>query len=54
MAVSVLCAYGLSRPGRCCHRRLLLVAAGTMFFSAGLIPTYLLVQSLGLTDSYWR
>jgi putative aldouronate transport system permease protein len=23
-----------------------------MFFSAGLIPTYLLVQSLGLTDSY--
>ncbi len=23
-----------------------------MFFSAGLIPTYLLVQSLGLTDTY--
>ena len=24
----------------------------TMFFGAGLIPTYLLVQALGLTDSY--
>ena len=25
----------------------------TMFFGAGLIPTYLLVSSLGLIDSYW-
>ncbi|MGW4979784.1 carbohydrate ABC transporter permease [Streptomyces mirabilis] len=52
MAVSVLCAYGLSRIGSLGHRWILLALLATMFFSAGLIPTYLLVQSLGLTDSY--
>ncbi|MFJ2696868.1 carbohydrate ABC transporter permease [Streptomyces rochei] len=52
MAVSVLCAYGLSRSGSLGHRWILMVLLATMFFSAGLIPTYLLVQSLGLTDSY--
>ncbi|WP_046731820.1 carbohydrate ABC transporter permease [Streptomyces humi] len=52
MAVSVLCAYGLSRTGSLGHRWFLMLLLATMFFSAGLIPTYLLVQSLGLTDSY--
>ncbi|WP_426568475.1 carbohydrate ABC transporter permease [Streptomyces canus] len=52
MTVSVLCAYGLSRTGSLGHRWLLMVLLATMFFSAGLIPTYLLVQSLGLTDTY--
>lgn len=52
MAVSVLCAYGLSRSGSLGHRWILMVLLATMFFSAGLIPTYLLVQTLGLTDSY--
>ena len=52
MAVSVLCAYGLSRSGSLAHRWILMTMLATMFFSAGLIPTYLLVQSLGLTDSY--
>ncbi|WP_369225925.1 carbohydrate ABC transporter permease [Streptomyces sp. R39] len=52
MTVSVLCAYGLSRIGSLGHRWFLLLLMATMFFSAGLIPTYLLVQSLGLTDSY--
>ncbi|MYS93910.1 MULTISPECIES: carbohydrate ABC transporter permease [Streptomyces] len=52
MAVSVLCAYGLSRSGSLGHRWILMTLLATMFFSAGLIPTYLLVQSLGLTDSY--
>lgn len=52
MTVSVLCAYGLSRLGSLGHRWILMALLATMFFSAGLIPTYLLVQSLGLTDSY--
>jgi putative aldouronate transport system permease protein len=52
MAVSVLCAYGLSRSGSLGHRWILMALLATMFFSAGLIPTYLLVQSLGLMDSY--
>ncbi|MFF4541306.1 carbohydrate ABC transporter permease [Streptomyces aureus] len=52
MAVSVLCAYGLSRSGSLGHRWFLMTLLATMFFGAGLIPTYLLVQALGLTDSY--
>ncbi|WP_328671841.1 carbohydrate ABC transporter permease [Streptomyces sp. NBC_00328] len=52
MAVSVLCAYGLSRVGSLGHRWFLMLLLATMFFGAGLIPTYLLVQALGLTDSY--
>ncbi|WP_405868969.1 MULTISPECIES: carbohydrate ABC transporter permease [unclassified Streptomyces] len=52
MAVSVLCAYGLSRVGSLGHRWFLMLLLATMFFGAGLIPTYLLVQSLGLTDTY--
>ncbi|WP_406374709.1 carbohydrate ABC transporter permease [Streptomyces sp. NBC_00647] len=52
MAVSVLCAYGLSRIGSLGHRWFLMLLLATMFFGAGLIPTYLLVQALGLTDSY--
>ncbi|MFH8930080.1 carbohydrate ABC transporter permease [Streptomyces pristinaespiralis] len=52
MTVSVLCAYGLSRSGSVLHRPLLMTLLATMFFGAGLIPTYLLVQGLGLTDTY--
>ncbi|MEU7281675.1 carbohydrate ABC transporter permease [Streptomyces sp. NPDC045431] len=52
MTVSVLCAYGLSRPGSPGHRWVLMTLLATMFFGAGLIPTYLLVQALGLTDTY--
>ena len=46
-------AYGLSRPGSFGHRPILFVFLITMFFGAGLIPTYLLVSSLGLINSYW-
>ncbi|UZN04468.1 carbohydrate ABC transporter permease [Cellulomonas sp. S1-8] len=51
--VSVLAAYGLSRPSSLWHRPILFVFLITMFFGAGLIPTYLLVSELGLIDSYW-
>ncbi|MCK9795806.1 carbohydrate ABC transporter permease [Isoptericola sp. 4D.3] len=51
--VSTLAAYGLSRPGSFAHRPLLFVLLITMFFGAGMIPTYLLVSALGLIDSYW-
>ncbi len=52
MTVSILSAYGLSRIGSLGHRWFLMILLATMFFGAGLIPTYLLVQSLGLTDTY--
>lgn len=51
--VSVLCAFGLHRPNSFAHRPILLVLLITMFFGAGIIPTYLVVSSLGLIDSYW-
>ena len=51
--VSVLAAYGLSRPRSFGHRPILFIFLITMFFGAGLIPTYLLVSSLGLVNSYW-
>ena len=51
--VSVLAAYGLSRPRSFGHRPILFIFLITMFFGAGLIPTYLLVSSLGMIDSYW-
>lgn len=53
MLVSVLCAYGLSRPGSFAHTPILFTLLITMFFSAGIIPAYLLVSSLGLINTYW-
>ncbi|WP_406465532.1 carbohydrate ABC transporter permease [Streptomyces sp. NBC_00111] len=53
MVISVLCAYGLSRRDSFAHRPLLMTMMATMFFGAGLIPTYLLVTGIGLSDSYW-
>jgi putative aldouronate transport system permease protein len=53
MAVSVLAAYGLTRLGSLWHRPILFTLMGTMFFGgAGIIPTYLLIQSLGLMNTY--
>ncbi|WP_410772481.1 carbohydrate ABC transporter permease [Fontibacillus sp. BL9] len=45
--------YGLSK--RYVRGRKLYVAMGviTMFFSGGMIPTYLLIKSLGLLNSFW-
>jgi putative aldouronate transport system permease protein len=51
--VSILAAYGLSRPGTFAHRPTLFLLLGTMFFGAGMIPTYLLVDSLRMIDTYW-
>ncbi|MEU1470423.1 carbohydrate ABC transporter permease [Streptomyces sp. NPDC005761] len=53
MVVSILCAYGLSRRDSYAHRPLLMTLMATMFFGAGLIPTYLLVTGIGLSNSYW-
>ena len=51
--VSVLAAYGLSRPSSFGHRPILFLFLITMFFGAGMIPTYLLVSNLNLIDTYW-
>lgn len=46
-------AYGLSKKYLPYRNFLTLVVLVTMFFSGGLIPSYLLVTNLGLRDSYW-
>lgn len=51
--VSILAAYGLSRPSSLWHRPILFVFLITMFFGAGMIPTYLLVSNLNLINTYW-
>jgi putative aldouronate transport system permease protein len=54
MTVSVLCAYGLSRQRSFGHRTILMTFIVTMFFSGGLIPTFVVVADLfhGY-DQYW-
>ncbi|MFD4259523.1 carbohydrate ABC transporter permease [Streptomyces sp. NPDC058534] len=55
-ALSLLCtvclAYGLSRPGTFAGKPLLLVVVGTFLFTPGIIPSYLVVQELGMLDTY--
>lgn len=46
-------AYSLSRPGSFAHKPMLLCVLFTLLFSPGMIPSYLMVKSLGLLDSYW-
>jgi putative aldouronate transport system permease protein len=53
MVISVLCAYGLSRSGSFGHRTILMLLIVTMFFSGGLIPSFLLVAALGGYGNYW-
>lgn len=53
MVVSVLCAYGLSRRGTFAHRSILMFLVVTMFFSGGLIPSFLIVAALGGYGQYW-
>ncbi len=53
MVVTVLCAYGLSRRDSFAHRPILMLLIVTMFFSGGIIPTFILVSALGGYDNYW-
>ena len=53
MAVSVACAYALSKrhmPGRNLFLTLILF---TMFFNGGIIPNFLLIKDLGMYDTFW-
>ncbi|NLT53545.1 MAG: carbohydrate ABC transporter permease [Actinomycetales bacterium] len=53
MVVTVLCAYGLSRPRSFAHRTILFTLILTMFFSGGIIPSFLVVAALGGYEQYW-
>ncbi|MGO4376536.1 carbohydrate ABC transporter permease, partial [Paenibacillus sp. MCAF20] len=46
-------AYGLSRMDLMGRKTLMKMITFTMFFGGGMIPTFLLVQNLGLVDTRW-
>ncbi|MCS7461367.1 carbohydrate ABC transporter permease [Paenibacillus doosanensis] len=53
IVLTILAAYPLSQrdlPGR---KTLMFLITITMFFSGGLIPTYLLIKSLGMINTIW-
>ena len=53
LAMTTIYAYPLSRKNFIFRKPLMIMVTITMFFGGGLIPTFLLVQSLGLIDSMW-
>ncbi|SJZ63863.1 putative aldouronate transport system permease protein [Pilibacter termitis] len=53
LAVTIPCAYALSRPelyGKNFFVKFMMI---TMFISGGMIPTYLLIKQLGMLNSIW-
>ncbi|MFD0869428.1 Inner membrane ABC transporter permease protein ycjP [Chlamydia abortus] len=53
MLMTVLAAYPLSKPHLVGRKAFLLIYVFTMLFNGGLIPTYLLMQNLGLVNTMW-
>lgn len=53
VSMTILAAYPLSRPGFFLKKYILILIAFTMFFGGGLIPTFLLVNELGLYNTRW-
>lgn len=53
LTLTVLAAYGLSRPGSVGHRSVLFYFLLTFLIYPGLVPSYLVVTGLGLKDNLW-
>lgn len=54
LAVTIPCAYALSRKDFKIRRPLMLFFIFTMYFNGGLIPTYLIItKTLGLDNTIW-
>ncbi|MFC5653323.1 carbohydrate ABC transporter permease [Paenibacillus solisilvae] len=51
--MTILGAYPLSRRGFFARKQLMIFIALTMFFSGGLIPSFLLINKLGLYNTPW-
>ncbi len=52
MVATIMLAYGLSKPNVPGSRIVLFIALGSLLFSPGIIPNYLLVKELRLLDTY--
>ncbi|WP_211746640.1 carbohydrate ABC transporter permease [Paenibacillus sp. Marseille-Q4541] len=53
LAVTIPAAYAMSRKDMVGRNFFMAMFMFTMFFSGGLIPTYLLIRDLGMIDSMW-
>ena len=53
VGMTITCSYALSRPGLKGKNPLNLFFIFTMYFGGGLIPTYLLIQKLGMINTLW-
>lgn len=53
VVLTITAGYALSRKDLVGRDKIMMFILFTMFFSGGLIPTYLLVRNLGLIDTMW-
>lgn len=53
LTVTMLCAYPLSRPDFKGKKIVTMLCVITMYFSGGMIPSFLLIRDLGLMGSRW-
>lgn len=53
MVLSICCAYPISRKDFPLRKPLLLMFLFTMYFSGGMIPTYLVVKQVGILNTRW-
>ena len=53
IAVTMICAYPLSRRDMQWKRFYMIIFVITMYFGGGLIPTYIVINKLGLINTFW-
>lgn len=53
LVMTILAAYPLSRKDFVGRNAIMALLVFTMFFSGGLIPTYLLIKNLGMLNTLW-
>jgi len=53
LIVTSMGAYSLSRTNMAFRKGLMMMIVFTMFFGGGMIPTFLVVRSLGFVDTLW-
>ena len=53
LAITMLCAYPMSRRDMPLRKTLTFIFCFTMYFGGGLIPSYLLNKNIGLINTFW-
>lgn len=53
ITVTMICAYPLSRRDMQWKKFYMIIFVITMYFSGGLIPTYMVINNLGLINNFW-